>query len=266
MTAMQYKGAVFFDYDGTLTDEHAGILMPTETTREAIRRLRQNGYLAILATGRALPYIYDTGVEFDGMSTSNGTYGVVAGEVVFDHPIEDDAFARLTKRMDELGVNYGIDNPVICYTPDNADPRFIGWINQFAIKPESYRRLEPGQKIKGYKFSALFDGYDQIDRLREEFGDEFDFACHRIFYYADVNIRAYSKATGVKAICEHFNIPIEDTYAFGDGSNDYDMLKCVGHGVAMGHHAAELEECAEFITKTVSEEGIEFGLQHYGLI
>ena len=85
---MQYKGAVFFDYDGTLTDEHAGILKPTEATREAIRKLRENGYLAILATGRAIPYIYDMGVEFDGMSTSNGTYGVVAGEVIFDHIVE----------------------------------------------------------------------------------------------------------------------------------------------------------------------------------
>ena len=70
----------------------------------------------------------------------------------------------------------------------------------------------------------------------------------------------------MKAICEHFNIPIENTYAFGDGSNDYEMLRCAGHGVAMGHHAEVLEECAEFITKTVSEEGIEFGLKHYGLI
>ena len=263
---MQYKGAVFFDYDGTLTDEHAGILMPTTATRNAIRKLRENGYLAILATGRALPYIYDTGVEFDGMSTSNGTYGVVAGEVIFDHPIEPDAFARLTRRMDEMNINYGVDNPVICYAADNTESRFIGWITQFAIRPESYRRIEPGVPVKGYKFSALFDSYDQIDRLRAEFGDEFDFACHRIFHYADVNIRAYNKATGVKAICEHFNLPIEHTYAFGDGSNDYDMLKCVGHAVAMGHHAEELEECAEFITKTVSEEGIEFGLKHYGLI
>ena len=263
---MQYKGAVFFDYDGTLTDEHAGIFRPTAATCDAVRRLRENSYLAILATGRAFPYIYDTGVEFDGMSTSNGTYGVVAGKVIFDHPIEADALARLTRRMDELGVNYGIDNPEICYAADNTEPRFLGWINTFAIKPESYRRIEPGKPFKGYKFSALFDNYEQINQLRAEFGNEFEFACHRVFHYADVNIKAYNKATGVKAICEHFNLPIENTYAFGDGSNDYDMLKCVGHGIAMGHHAEELEECAEFITKTVQEEGIEYGLKHYGLI
>ncbi|MBQ2955541.1 MAG: HAD-IIB family hydrolase [Clostridia bacterium] len=263
---MQYKGAVFFDYDGTLTDENAGIGMPTEATRRAIRELRKNGYLAVLATGRGLPYIYDTGIEFDGMSTSNGTYGVVAGEVVFDHPIEEDAMVRLTARMDELGVNYGIDNPEICLTPDTEERRFLTWINTFDIKPSSFRSIAPGEKVKGYKLCALFESYDQIEQLRAEFGEEFEFACQRVFKYADVNIRAYNKATGVRAICEHFGLNRENTYAFGDGSNDYDMLKCVGHGIAMGHHAEELESCAEFITKTVSEEGIEWGLKHYGLI
>lgn len=263
---MRYKGAVFFDYDGTLTDENNGISRPTERTVRAIRRLRENGYLAILATGRGIPYIYDTGVEFDGMSTSNGTFGVVAGEVVFDHPIEANALNRLMKRMEELGVNYGIDNPEICFTPDLNEKRFRTWIDTFDIKASSFREIEPGEQVRGYKLCALFDDYDQIERLRAEFGAEFEFACQRVFKYADVNVRSCNKATGVKAICEHFGLNAENTYAFGDGSNDVEMLKCVGHGVAMGHHAEELEKCAEFITATVKEEGIEAGLLHYGLI
>ncbi len=263
---MQYKGAVFFDYDGTLTDENAGISMPTECTRGAIRKLRENGYLAVLATGRAASYVYDTGIEFDGMSTSNGTYGVVAGEVVFDFPIEAEALARLTARMDELGVNYGIDNPEVCYTPDIDEVRFRTWINTFDIKVSSFRSIDPENPPVGYKLCALFDSYDQIEQLRAEFGEEFEFACQRVFKYADVNIRRYNKASGVREICRHFGLSPENTYAFGDGANDLEMLRCVGHGIAMGHHAPELEECAEYITKSVSEEGIEWGLRHYGLI
>lgn len=263
---MQYKGAVFFDYDGTLTDEKAGISRPTETTCRAIRKLRENGYLAVLSTGRGIPYIYDMGIDFDGLSTSNGTYGEVAGEVVFDHPIDEAAMNRLTGRMKELGVNYGIDNPQICLTPDMDEQRFRIWIETFDIKASSFRAIVPGEEVRGYKLCALFDSYDQIDRLRSEFGEEFEFACQRVFKYADVNIRAFNKATGVKAICEYFGLDRKDTYAFGDGANDVEMLRCVGHGVAMGHHAEELEACAEFITRTVAEEGIEYGLRHYGLI
>ena len=33
---MEYKGIVFFDYDGTLTDEHEKIFTPTEKTKKSI--------------------------------------------------------------------------------------------------------------------------------------------------------------------------------------------------------------------------------------
>ena len=39
----KYKGAVFFDVDGTLIDERIGVRVPTEATRDAIARLRENG-------------------------------------------------------------------------------------------------------------------------------------------------------------------------------------------------------------------------------
>ena len=42
---MEYKGIVFFDYDGTLTDENEKIFTPTEKTKKAIDALNENGYL-----------------------------------------------------------------------------------------------------------------------------------------------------------------------------------------------------------------------------
>ena len=48
----KYKGAVFFDYDGTLVDEVDHIKTVTPKTLEAIRRLQDNGYAALLCSGR----------------------------------------------------------------------------------------------------------------------------------------------------------------------------------------------------------------------
>ena len=53
----QFKGAVFFDYDGTLTDKDAGLFVPSQKTVEAIKCLQKNGYAACLATGRSLKYV-----------------------------------------------------------------------------------------------------------------------------------------------------------------------------------------------------------------
>ncbi len=263
---MNYKGAVFFDYDGTLTDDKTGILRPTEATRRSIAAFQKKGYLAVLATGRAMCYADDTGIPFDGMVTSNGTYAEVGGQVIFDHPVRDDALARLTARMNEMGIYYGIDHPVKCYARDVEEESFRLWLSTFGIRKEIFRPIVPGEKPVGYKFSVLFHTYEEIDRLREEFREEFVFDCQRVFKCADVTARGYNKAVGVKAVCDWFRLPLENTYAFGDGMNDLDMLRCVGHGIAMGDHAEDLEGCCEFITRRVCEEGIEYGLRHFGLI
>ena len=74
---MDYRGIVFFDYDGTLADKKEGIYLPTKTTIEAIKRLRENKYLTVLATGRALCYVPDMGIDFGGYVTSNGAYAEI---------------------------------------------------------------------------------------------------------------------------------------------------------------------------------------------
>ena len=45
--------------------------------------------------------------------------------------------------------------------------------------------------------------------------------------------RIYSKAIGVKNMCNFMQIPIKDTIAFGDAENDIEMLNTVGLGIGM---------------------------------
>ena len=48
----------------------------------------------------------------------------------------------------------------------------------------------------------------------------------------------------------------EEAMAFGDGNNDLEMLKAVGHAVAMRNASKELKEVADVICGDVSEDGI----------
>ncbi|MBO4299143.1 MAG: HAD hydrolase family protein [Clostridia bacterium] len=260
------KGAVFFDYDGTLTDGPEGVNETTEATRRAVARLRENGYLAVLDTGRAMCYADHSGVEFDGMITSNGTHAMVRGEVVLDQPIDGEALGRLMARLDGMGIYYGIDNPEKCYARDLNEATFIRWLRTFSISPAVFRPLPPDGRPIGYKLSVLYHTMDEVERLRAEFGGLFSFDCHNGYPCVDVTARTASKGRGVQAVIGRFGLPLENTYAFGDGANDIDMLRSVGHAVAMGRHAQELDAICEFVTKRVRDEGIEFGLKRYGLI
>ena len=54
--------------------------------------------------------------------------------------------------------------------------------------------------------------------------------------------------------------------AFGDGGNDKTMLEYVGLGIAMGNAVEDVKEIADYITDSVSEDGIYTALVHYGFI
>ena len=75
-----------------------------------------------------------------------------------------------------------------------------------------------------------------------------------------------NKAEGVKAIIDRFGIPIENTYAFGDGENDVEMLGAVGTGIAMEIHSPALDGVAKFVTDSVKNEGIYNALKKLELI
>ena len=61
----KYKGAVFFDFDGTLVDEREELFEPTDATKDSIERLKRGGYMTCLATGRARCYVPKTSIDFD---------------------------------------------------------------------------------------------------------------------------------------------------------------------------------------------------------
>ena len=48
----KYKGVVFFDYDGTTVDEVDNIATATPKTVESLNKLKENGYLTMLCSGR----------------------------------------------------------------------------------------------------------------------------------------------------------------------------------------------------------------------
>ena len=78
--------------------------------------------------------------------------------------------------------------------------------------------------------------------------------------------KGYSKGTGIAFILEHFGMEREDAYVFGDSSNDLAMFQAVPHAVAMGAHDPILDPYTEFVTRTVEEDGLEYAMEHYGLI
>ena len=262
-----YKGAIFFDYDGTLTDENAGIYYPTPKTIDSLEKLRANGYATFLATGRMKPLTALVSGKFLGLVTSNGSYAEVDGKPVQNLYIDSRLLSEAIDYMIEHGICYALETQRCAYTNGLKNKHFLEVLDHFKLAKSLFRPHERNMAIQANKMFISYESNDLARDMAERFRGRLSLKPHRFCMSADVDAENISKAVGIKSIIDYLGIPKEKTYAFGDGSNDLTMFQAVAHPVAMGDHSSALDGAAEFYTETVKNEGIYKALhEHYSLI
>lgn len=108
--------------------------------------------------------------------------------------------------------------------------------------------------------------YD-IQRIRIEIENHSDIALNKLitsdmncFFSKDKTAIITSKwATKENALCkfvEYFNIDIHDVIAFGDDTNDVEMIKNAGIGIAMGNAIDEVKLVSNFVCDSNDNDGI----------
>ena len=263
---MKYTGAVFFDYDGTLVDERQNIFSPTKETQNAIKKLREKGYLVCLSTGRSLSYVPHTHIEFGGYISANGAYAIVGESVILNITFKRDLYKKVMLEFEKRRLQYSFENQKYFYSNDVEGDRYLKMLEIFGISKDNLRPLDAMDFSTINKALVTFNSDTELEQLKNVFDGELVFDRHRKYYSADVSMYGINKGIGVKSILDKLDIPFSNTYAFGDGINDVEMLNSVCHGVAMGVSSAEVKNAAEFVTNTVAENGISLALKHYGII
>lgn len=95
------------------------------------------------------------------------------------------------------------------------------------------------------------------DYLDGKFGTTISFDQHGSDNSFEFFSPTMSKAIGIKKVLEHYGLDIKDTYAFGDGLNDIEMIQLCQVGVAMGNAVDELKAQADIICKSIDKNGLE---------
>ena len=67
-----------------------------------------------------------------------------------------------------------------------------------------------------------------------------------------------SKAVGIQKVLDYYHASRQQTYAFGDGLNDLEMIEYCEVGVAMGNAVKEVQDRAKVVTKSNNEDGIAY--------
>ncbi len=260
------KGAVFFDYDGTLTEEERKIYRPTAKTVAAAKELQQKGYLVGLATGRSLCYVPDVNIDFDCYITTNGAYASCRGTEIWNDTFTVAQVKRFISFLCEHGINYILENQEACYCRDREEKTLVDMIDTFQLPEECFLPIDDVEQLQINKIVLTYDSLEKLSLIQKEFGEEYEITPHRTCYSCDVARKGITKAVGISKVLEYLNLPRQDTYAFGDGDNDVQMFRLVGTAIAMKDHAASLDSVAAYVTGNVEDEGIYQGLKHFGLV
>ena len=258
---MYMNNLVFFDIDGTLaikTDVPA-------SAEEALKVLRANGDKVFICTGRNPAYVKKNFSAYaDGFICSNGRMAFMGDEILYNHPLSREQIVFIQEKLDEIGGGYQFNGATHGFYggPEEgfkvlADVQFDGYV---------IHEKNPDNMDSVYALDVWFSSVE----MRHQMEDALKGICllnpHGPHPSADVTVLGIDKGTALIHVAEKLGVPIENTYAFGDGVNDLCMIEAAGHGIAMGNAVDALKEKAEYITTPILEDGVKNGLKHYNLI
>ena len=249
------RKAVFFDIDGTLWDEH--FVIP-ESTKEAIRKLRENGQLAFLCSGRTRAFIQDErllALGFDGIVAGCGTWIEMDGKTLFYKKLEQELIEDTIHILKEYGiptVYEGSQNLYMDLEEFEEDPYGLRLKETLGEDLLPVTGNEAIMEISKFSCSTPDDAYLKVlSHLEENFTPlVHDAAC------AEFIPKGFSKASGIEKTCELLGIEKEDTYAFGDSINDVEMLKQAYYSFAVANARDEVKKAARFQADSNVNNGV----------
>ena len=261
-----YKGIVFFDYDGTLIDEVDGIFELPDSAKEAITKLRENGYATCVCSGRTKQFSEDVKDYFDGYVAGAGAYCELDGEVVLSYEITPKEIEAMREICTPRGIVMLMDGENQSYSDGIGSDTYEFFRYVFHVRDHWVLPWSTEEKCKINKLTFMFHNEEDAKIIHREFSSDLEMAQHIRYKFIDATPIGVDKGSGIRKIIEYTGIPLENTYCFGDGDNDLPMVKTVGNPIIMGRHYAGLEPYAKFTTDLVKNDGIKKGLEHFGLI
>lgn len=116
------------------------------------------------------------------------------------------------------------------------------------------------------KILAIDDNTNLIEELQKDLAQRFKNELYVVRstprFCEFSNIEA-TKGNAVRFLANKWGIKKEEIMACGDNDNDIEMLHAAGIKIAMGNATEKLKEIADFITKTVDEDGVPYAVQKF---
>lgn len=267
--------ALFFDVDGTMVNFQGK--MP-ESAAAALRQVQENGHQIVVCSGRSRMQIYPWLLElgFNGIIAATGAYVECGGKVIYRHFMTVSEICKVTSVLDEADACYSAQAENRMITSVKHKERQIARFKKLGdaeMVDQIWQRVQLTDRMEQYEDIEKFVYYESkmpVRTIRERLSDICDVTDSSFEAEkgdsGEITCKGINKAYGMDKYIAYAGIAKEDTIAFGDGPNDFDMLEYAAVGVAMGNSVEGLKSRADFVTKDIDEDGIAYALKELGLI
>ena len=253
---------IFFDIDDTLRNSKTGFVPSTIPT--AFKQLPDKGILTGIATGRGIFGVVPEikALKPDFFVTLNGAYiEDKKGNVIYSNKITKDKVEEYITWTKEVGIEYGLvgshaaklsrRTEMISQAIDPIYP-------DLEVDPDFYQKEDIYQM---WTFEEQGDDLVLPDTLAS--------TLRMVRWHehsSDVVPISGSKAAGVAKVVDQLGLKPENVMVFGDGLNDLELFDYAGISVAMGVSHEKIKGKADYITKTLEEDGIFDALEGFGMV
>lgn len=258
---------LFFDIDGTLLSNYTHQI--PESALSAIAAAQENGHLALINTGRTIRtmpgFLKELG--FDGFLCGCGTRIVFHNETLLAHSLSEAERNRLIDLIEKWQIEAFLEGSEDVYCKRGTYRQKIMNQVRTAFNEEGLglSKFIEDRNFVFDKFVFVSDNQSNADAFIQSIASFIDVIDRGKGMYECVP-KGFSKASAMRLLAEQLKIPMANTWAFGDSSNDLPMFEAAAHGIAMGEHSPVLDPFSEMITDTVENDGIAKALSHFGLI
>lgn len=235
------------DLDDTLVRSDGTI---SDRTLATIQAWQEDGREMVIATGRPPRSTREIPDELHRLHwiCYNGSIVQREGEVLYEEYISAeetewivDQFLNANADLwlgiesgDTLFINHPFDRPGVTHVPD----------------------LLAVARVPAAKVLLRLDAYRQIEELLGELPTSVRVLISERYNLVQVMPGRASKAAALQQLVETWDQSLDDVVAFGDDTNDVEMIQEAGLGVAMGNAVPEVISVADWVTATHDEDGV----------
>ena len=234
------------DLDGTAVGDNGKI---GSLTKQALAEARQEGHIVCFVTGRRDIDMLPLGQDYrcaDYLILNNGgkITSTFDGEVLENDLVDKEDTRRLIAYCLQRDYSLHIFSGMY-WAINKMTPATLEYSKELGIIPEYYRGVDEVlcERIEG--FTTNSEGKD--------IGAFIDVAGMNLTYidsqptYIDIMKKGISKWRGVQSLADKLNIPVANTVAVGNYSNDIDMLVNAGVGVAVQNALPSVKAAADYV-------------------